>query len=46
MFWSFFFVINARGIKDYTSMIIRGDGNPYGELKKKFNILDWESLDD
>jgi hypothetical protein len=46
LFGSFFFVLDARGIKDYTNVTIGDhDDTPYEELKRKFPIFDWETLD-
>jgi hypothetical protein len=46
LFRSFFFVMDARGIKDYTNIIVGQEGDPYQELRQKFDILDWNALDD
>ena len=42
---SFFFVIDCRGIKDSTNIVVEHGGDPYAELCRKFPDLDWEYME-
>ena len=42
---SFFFVLECRGIKDSTNMVVEHGGDPYAELCRKFPDLDWEYME-
>jgi hypothetical protein len=42
---SFFFVLDCRGIKDSTNIVVGHDGDPYEELCRKFPACDWEYME-
>jgi hypothetical protein len=44
MFGSFFFVMDSRGIKGSTTVIVGEDGCPYKSLCKNYPSLDWEFM--
>jgi hypothetical protein len=42
---SFFFVVECRGIKDSTNIVVEQGGDPYAELLRKFPHCDWEYME-
>jgi hypothetical protein len=42
---SFFFVVECRGIKDSTNIVVEHGGDPYAELCRTFPDLDWEYME-
>jgi hypothetical protein len=42
---SFFFVMDCRGIKDSTNIVVGHEGDPYEELCRKFPACDWEYME-
>jgi hypothetical protein len=42
---SFFFVMECRGIKDSTNIVVEQGGDPYAELLCKFPHCDWEYME-
>jgi hypothetical protein len=44
-FGSFFFVMDSRGIKDSTNIVVEHGGDPYAELCRKFPDCDWEYME-
>jgi hypothetical protein len=44
-FGSHFFVMDARGIKDSTNIVVEAGGDPYAELCHKFPHCDWDYME-
>jgi hypothetical protein len=42
---SFFFVMEAQGIKESTNIVVEKGGDPYAELCRKFPNLDWDYME-
>src|SRR5882672_3637977 len=42
---SFFFIMECRGIKDSTNIVVEKGGDPYAELLHKFPHCDWEYME-
>jgi hypothetical protein len=42
---SFFFVLESRGIKDSTNILVGKGGDPHAELCRKFPDCDWEYME-
>jgi hypothetical protein len=42
---SCFFVVECRGIKESTNILLDADGDPYAELCRKFPDFDWEYME-